>query len=95
MFNFFVSLPPQFYKLQVVDFTPKCGSTLGGTKMRVKGKGFCGNVSDIEVKIGDAECSVVNVHKELIECTTASSATVVTVDNNGRHPRNTFFYLLY
>ena len=74
------------YKLEVIDFTPKCGSTLGGTKIKVKGKGFCGNYTDTEVKIGEVKCKVEEVSENEIQCTTGTPTKVVSVDNNGKSP---------
>lgn len=73
------------YSLKVLDFKPKCGSLLGGTMVSIQGEGFCRNMSDVSVKIGEFECLVKSVSSNVINCTTTGATKTVEVDNNGAH----------
>ena len=68
------------------DFQPRCGSLLGGTEVIITGSGFCGDVNETTVNMGDVQCDIEEVTPTRITCVTAGPNKVISVDNNGRHP---------
>ena len=72
---------------KVSDVTPRVGSTLGGTRVRIEGTGF-DNCTNITVSLGDLMiCEVTECSDTEILCTTRRLGQVHTVDNGGNHPK--------
>ena len=74
------------YNFVVTDVTPRKGSNMGGTKVKVTGSGF-GDCSDVAVKFGDAfDCMVESCSDTEIVCVTKKVSSVHQISNGGRHP---------
>ena len=77
---------------KVTDVTPRVGSTMGGTMVRIEGAGF-GNCSldteeAITVSFGNKmTCNIKDCIDTQIICETQRVAKVVSTNNGGRHPR--------
>ena len=48
--------------------------------------GFCGDMSNRTVHMGELPCHVTEATDSRVKCTTSGPTKTVTVDNNGRHP---------
>merc|ERR1719483_207686 len=80
------SISPVSYNFIVTDMTPRKGSNMGGTKMKLTGSGF-GDCSDIKVNFGDMMiCEIDTCTDTEITCVTKKSSKVHQVSNGGRHP---------
>eukprot|EP00090_Calanus_glacialis_P017096 TRINITY_DN2671_c0_g1_i4.p1 TRINITY_DN2671_c0_g1~~TRINITY_DN2671_c0_g1_i4.p1 ORF type:complete len:4502 (+),score=1148.36 TRINITY_DN2671_c0_g1_i4:1085-13507(+) len=80
------TVSPISYNFIVTDMTPRKGSNLGGTKMKLTGSGF-GDCSDITVSIGDMmTCDIDTCIDTEIVCITSKVSKVHQVSNGGRHP---------
>merc|ERR1712106_739591 len=80
------TVSPVSYNFIVTDMTPRKGSSLGGTKMKLTGSGF-GDCSDIAVSIGDMmSCDIDTCTDTEIICVTKKTSKVHQVSNGGRHP---------
>ena len=74
------------YDFVVTDVTPRKGSTLGGTMVKISGSGF-GNCSNIDVKFGDLmTCEVSECSNTELICNTERISKVHQLNNGGRHP---------
>jgi plastocyanin len=66
--------------------TPRKGSTLGGTKIKLSGSGF-GNCSNIEVNFEDyMTCDIKECSNTEIICITQKKGKTIQINNGGRHP---------
>merc|ERR1712106_551167 len=80
------TVSPVSYNFIITDMTPRKGSSLGGTKMKLTGSGF-GDCSDIVVSIGDMmSCDIDTCTDTEIICVTKKTSKVHQVSNGGRHP---------
>ena len=80
------SVPGITYDFVVTDLTPRKGSTLGGTRMKLTGSGF-GDCSNIEVKFGERlMCKIEECSNTEITCLTQRKGKVVQINNGGKHP---------
>ena len=79
---------PKFsVSFRVRDVTPRVGSTLGGTRVRIEGEGF-NNCANITVSLGDLmSCEVTECSDTEILCTTRRLGKVHVVNNGGKHPK--------
>ena len=94
----YVSVPNQGYAdtsgvsafsvdFKITDVTPRVGSTLGGTKVRIEGKGF-GDCSNVTVSFGDLlNCDITDCTDTQILCTTKREGVTHIVDNGGKDPK--------
>ena len=82
------SAAPKFsVSFKVTDITPRVGSSLGGTRLRIQGLGF-NNCSNVTVGLGDLmSCEVTSCSDTEILCTTKRLGKVHVVDNGGKHPK--------
>ena len=72
---------------KVSDVTPKVGSTLGGTNVRIEGEGF-GDCSNVTVNFGDLlTCDITECVDTQILCKTRRLGVTHIVDNGGKHPQ--------
>merc|ERR1719483_1010979 len=80
------TVDPVSYNFVVTDMTPRKGSNLGGTKMKLTGSGF-GGCTDITVTIGEMMgCDIDTCLDTEIVCLTQKVSKVHQVSNGGRHP---------
>jgi len=80
------TVDPVSYNFVVTDMTPRKGSSLGGTKVKLTGSGF-GDCTDITVSIGDMMgCEIDACTDTEIVCMTQKTSKVHQVSNGGRHP---------
>ena len=94
----FISVPDNGYadvsgaqsyvvNFKVSDVTPKVGSTLGGTNVRIEGEGF-GDCSNVTVNFGDLlTCDITECVDIQILCKTRRLGVTHIVDNGGKHPQ--------
>ena len=94
----FISVPDNGYadvsgaqsyvvNFKVSDVTPKVGSTLGGTNVRIEGEGF-GDCSNVTVNFGDLlTCDITECVDTQILCKTRRLGVTHIVDNGGKHPQ--------
>ncbi|XP_048585401.1 fibrocystin-L isoform X2 [Nematostella vectensis] len=79
--------PPRMeYVLVVTDVFPRVGSMLGGTMVRITGRGFSDDAASNEVRVGGAPCEVVSSRSDQIVCQTGNGTVTHHVDNSGKHP---------
>ena len=72
---------------KITDVTPKVGSTLGGTKIRIEGKGF-GDCSNVTVNLGSSlVCDITDCTDTKILCTTRRLGKIHKIDNGGKHSK--------
>ena len=72
---------------KITDVSPKVGSTLGGTNVRIEGLGF-GDCSNVTVNFGDLlTCDVTECTDTQILCATRRLGRTHKVDNGGKHPK--------
>ena len=77
---------PVSYDFVVTDMTPRKGSTLGGTTVKLTGSGF-GDCSDIVVSFGEMmSCDIGSCTNTEITCVTKKNSVEHRVNNGGRHP---------
>ena len=82
-----VKAPKFSVGFRVTDVTPRVGSTLGGTRVRIEGEGF-NNCTNITVSLGALmSCEVTECSHTEILCTTRRLGKVHGVDNGGNHPK--------
>merc|ERR1719370_65021 len=80
------SVPGITYDFVVTNMTPRKGSTLGGTRMKLTGSGF-GDCSNIEVKFGERlTCKIEECSNTEITCLTQRKGKIVQINNGGKHP---------
>ena len=94
----FITVPDQGYadtsgaakfavNFKITDVSPKVGSTLGGTNVRIEGLGF-GDCSNVTVNFGDLlVCDITDCSDTKILCTTRRLGRTHKVDNGGKHPK--------
>ena len=72
---------------KITNMSPKVGSTLGGTKVKITGLGF-DDCSDLKIKLGEKfECMIDTCKDTEIFCTTKLIPITHIVTNGGTHPR--------
>ena len=72
---------------KVTNISPKVGSTLGGTTVKISGVGF-GDCTDVEIKMGaQFECIIETCTNTEIFCKTKLIQNTHIVDNGGKHPK--------
>ena len=72
---------------KITDVTPRVGSSLGGTRVRIEGLGF-NNCSNVTISLGELMgCEVTDCSDTRILCTTKRRGKVHIVDNGGKHPK--------
>lgn len=69
--------------LALESVSPSAGSVLGGTDIRITGENFGTDLSAVEVRMNDNECSVINVTNTQIKCRTEAFTKVVELHNDG------------
>ena len=80
------AVSPVSYNFVVTDMTPRKGSSMGGTKLKLTGSGF-GDCSDVAIKFGEMmSCEIETCIDTEIICLTKKTAKVQQISNSGRHP---------
>ena len=74
------------YTFVVTGMSPRKGSLMGGTTVKVNGDGF-GNCSHVAVNFGDQySCQIKDCTDSEITCVTEKISQTVQITNSGRHP---------